>query len=206
VGPAGLQGEAIAERPLTPLGLGWPNVVSVLRALLVPFLVVLILAPERTASYIAAAAFVVGAATDGLDGYLARRHSSSTRTGQWLDPLADKVLVSAPVVALAALGEFAVWAAAVIVVRELGISILRVVLGLRGRSMPASQAAKVKTTLQLLAITLYILPLGGGADDVKLTVLVAALVLTVVTGVQYVVKAAAPAADIEPPRRQPQAP
>ena len=72
--------------------------------------------------------------------------------------------------------------------------------------MPASQAAKVKTTLQLLAITLYILPLGGGADDVKLTVLVAALVLTVVTGVQYVLKAAAPAADIEPPRRQPQAP
>src|SRR5439155_1022532 len=185
VDPPGLQGEPIARRSLSPLGFGWPNVVSVLRALLVPFLVVLILAQERVASYIAAAIFVVGAATDGLDGYLARRHAATTRTGQWLDPLADKVLVSAPVITLSALGRFPVWAAVIIVARELGVSVLRVVLGLRGRSMPASRAAKAKTTLQLLAITLYILPLSRGANDGKLAVLVAALVFTVATGVAY---------------------
>lgn len=164
---------------------------SVLRALLVPSLVVLILARERTASYVAAAIFVVAAATDGLDGYLARRYSSTTPTGQWLDPLADKILVSAPVVTLAALGEFPVWAAVVIVAREISISVLRVVLGLRGRGMPASPAAKVKTTLQLAAIALYILPLGPSWHDVRLGLLIAAVVFTLVTGVHYVVRAAA---------------
>jgi CDP-diacylglycerol--glycerol-3-phosphate 3-phosphatidyltransferase len=154
----------------------------------VPFLVILILAQERSASYIAAAIFVVAAATDGLDGYLARRYDSTTRTGIWLDPLADKILVSAPVITLAALGDFPLWAAAIIVARELAISLLRAMLGLRGRSMPASPAAKVKTTLQLLAITLYILPLGSGANGLRLGVLIAALVFTVFTGGQYVMQ------------------
>jgi CDP-diacylglycerol--glycerol-3-phosphate 3-phosphatidyltransferase len=163
----------------------------VFRALLVPFLVILILARERWASYLAAAIFVVGAATDGLDGYLARRYDSTTRTGVWLDPLADKILVAAPVITLAALGDFPIWAAAILVARELAISLLRVLLGLRGRSMPASRAAKVKTTLQLLAITLYLLPLGDWAEGLKLTVLILALVLTVSTGALYVVQAMA---------------
>jgi CDP-diacylglycerol---glycerol-3-phosphate 3-phosphatidyltransferase len=172
------------------LGLGWPNIVSVVRVLLVPFLVVLILARERSASYVAALVFVVAAATDGLDGYLARRHASTTRTGQWLDPLADKVLVAAPVITLAALGEFPVWAAVVIVAREIGISLLRVALGLRGRGMPASPSAKVKTTVQLTAIALYILPLGHSWHGLRWGLLIAAVVLTVWTGLQYVVRAA----------------
>src|SRR5439155_16540591 len=146
-GVAGLRGQAVRRvvrsprlpedaiagepRPLTPLGLGWPNVVSVFRVLLVPALVVLILIRERTASYAAAAVFAVAAVTDGVDGYLARRFSSVTRTGQWLDPLADKLLVSAPVLTLTALGKFPVWAAVIIVAREIGISALRAWLGIR---------------------------------------------------------------------------
>lgn len=161
-----------------------------MRVLLVPFLVVLILARERSASYVAALVFAVGAATDGLDGYLARRHASTTRTGQWLDPLADKVLVAAPVITLAALGEFPVWAAVVIVAREIGVSLLRVALGLRGRGMPASPSAKVKTSVQLTAIALYILPLGPWWHGLKLGLLIAAVVLTVWTGLQYLVRTA----------------
>jgi CDP-diacylglycerol--glycerol-3-phosphate 3-phosphatidyltransferase len=176
---------------LTPLGLGWPNTISVFRILLAPVLAVLILAEDRSASFLAAAIFVVGAATDGLDGYLARRYQATTATGQWLDPLADKILVSTPAVTLAVLGDFPWWAAAVIVVREIGVSILRAYLGHRGRSMPASRGAKVKTTLQLLAVTLYILPLGQWADAVKLATLVAAVALTVLTGVAYWVEARA---------------
>lgn len=176
---------------MTPLGLGWPNIVTVLRILLAPVLAVLILAEDRTASYVAAAIFVVGAATDGLDGYLARRYEATTRTGQWLDPLADKILVSTPAIILAALGSFPWWAAVVIVVREIGVSVLRAYLGMRGRSMPASRGAKVKTSLQLLAVTLYILPLGEGADAVKLATLLAAVALTVLTGVAYLVEARA---------------
>jgi CDP-diacylglycerol--glycerol-3-phosphate 3-phosphatidyltransferase len=161
----------------------------VVRVLLVPFLVILILAEERSASYLAAAIFVVGAATDGLDGYLARRHASATRTGQWLDPLADKILVSSPVITLAVLGDFPVWAVVAIVVREVGVSLLRAYLGLRGVGMPASPAAKVKTTLQLVAITLYILPLGTGADGVKLGFLIAAVAMTLWTGLRYALSA-----------------
>ena len=154
-----------------------------------PLLVVLIAAEERSASYVAAAVFAVAAATDGLDGYLARRHASTTRTGQWLDPLADKVLVAAPVITLAAQGSFPLWAAVVIVARELGISVLRVVLGRQGTSMPASPTAKVKTTVQLVAIALYILPLGHAWHGLKLGLLIAAVVLTVWTGLEYVVRA-----------------
>jgi CDP-diacylglycerol---glycerol-3-phosphate 3-phosphatidyltransferase len=163
----------------------------VFRALLVPFLVILILTEERSASYLAAAIFVMGAATDGLDGYLARRYDSTSRTGIWLDPLADKILVAAPVLTLAALGEFPVWAAVILVARELAVSLLRVVLGMRGKSLPASRTAKAKTTLQLVAITLYILPLAEAWNGPRLAVLVVALIFTVYTGVHYAVQARA---------------
>lgn len=162
-----------------------------LRVLVSPFLAVLLLAEDRTASYVAAAIFVAGAATDGLDGYLARRYSARTRTGQWLDPLADKILVSTPVVTMTALGDFPLWGAIVLVARELGVSILRAYLGLRGRSMPASRGAKIKTTLQLLAVTMFILPLGADADWLRLTLLIAAVAMTVLTGLAYAVEATA---------------
>lgn len=162
---------------------------SVLRIVLAPVLVGLLVLGEPTASSVAAGVFVVGAATDGLDGYLARRYRSASRTGAWLDPLADKVFVAAPVLALAALGAFPAWAAGVIVGREVGVSLLRAYLGLRGVSMPASGPAKVKTTAQLLAVTLYILPLGEWARGLRLAVLVPAVGLTLWTGLQYAVRA-----------------
>jgi CDP-diacylglycerol--glycerol-3-phosphate 3-phosphatidyltransferase len=185
---------AIAERDrslkrLEPFGLGWPNLLSAFRLALVPVLVALLLVRTRTADIIAAVVFVGGAFTDGLDGYLARRFGATSRTGAWLDPLADKLLVGAPVVTLTALDRFPLWAAIVIVAREVLIVVLRSFLGSRGRSMPASKPAKLKTLLQLLAITLYILPLGDGASGVKLGVLIAAVVMTVYTGVDYAVRA-----------------
>ena len=160
-----------------------------LRVALVPFLVVLITMQERAASLAAAAIFVAGAASDGLDGYLARRYATVSRTGQWLDPLADKILVLTPVLTLAALGRFPWWAAVIVTAREVGIAVLRAVLGLKGRSMPALPLAKVKTILQVLAITLYILPLGAGWHRTRLTVLVTALAVTIFTGARYAVLA-----------------
>ena len=165
-----------------------------------PVIVWLMVLQTRSASVVAAAVFVMGALTDGLDGYLARRWDTSTKTGQWLDPLADKALVAAPVITLTVQGLFPLWAAVLILAREIGIALLRVVLGTRGRSMPATWPAKVKTVLQLAAITMYILPLGTWADGVKLAVLVVAVALTVVTGVQYAVQAfRVPAAPQEAP-------
>ena len=171
------------------MGLGWPNIVSVARVLLAPVVVALLLARTRTASWLAAAVFVLGAATDGLDGWLARRFRSTSRTGMWLDPLADKIIVAAAVLTLSAQGRFPVWATVVILLREVGISILRITRGLRGASMPASRGAKLKTLFQLGAITLYIIPVGSGAHDLRVGVLWVAVALTVVTGAMYLVEA-----------------
>jgi CDP-diacylglycerol---glycerol-3-phosphate 3-phosphatidyltransferase len=151
---------------------------------------VLLVAKGDGAQVAAAALFVAGAATDGLDGYLARRWETKTRTGAWLDPLADKVFVLATVVTLSAVGRFPWWATAVIFAREAAISALRVILGLRGKSLPASRGAKAKTLAQVTAITLYILPLGAWAGGLRLAVLLVAVMLTVVTGLQYVAEAA----------------
>jgi CDP-diacylglycerol--glycerol-3-phosphate 3-phosphatidyltransferase len=175
------------SRPLTPFGFGWPNVISAFRILFVPAIVWLILG-GRPAREVAAALFLIGGATDGVDGYIARRYGAVSRTGQWLDPLADKLLVAAPVLTLAATARFPVWAAAIFLVREAAISILRVVLGLRGIALPASRSAKVKTALQLAAIALYILPLGRSLHAARLGVLVVALAVTVSTGLEYLVR------------------
>jgi CDP-diacylglycerol---glycerol-3-phosphate 3-phosphatidyltransferase len=159
--------------------------------LLAPVLVVLLIERSSAAQYAGAGIFVLGAATDGLDGYLARRWQSRTRMGAWLDPLADKVLVLAAVVTLSALGRFPWWATAIIAVREVAISVVRILLGRRGRSLPASPGAKAKTAAQILAVALYILPLGAGADPLRWALLAVALVLTVLTGARYLIDAVA---------------
>lgn len=142
----------------------------------------------KVAAYVAAVVFVVGAATDRLDGYLARRFASATRTGAWLDPLADKLFVLAPVVALTAVDRFPLWATMVFIVREVAVSVLRAWLGLHNRSMPATPLGQWKTALQMLAILLYLLPLAATLDPVKLTVLIAAAALTVWSGLDYLVR------------------
>ena len=159
------------------------------RILLAPILVLLVLSRDDAAGSLAAAVFVFGALTDGLDGYLARRYAGSTRIGVWLDPLADKVLVSAPIIALAAIEEFPVWAAIVIVGRELAVSLFRAWLGGRGIGMPASAWGKAKTAVQMVLVPLYLLPLGSGADAAKRVVLGLAVALTLWSGLDYVLRA-----------------
>jgi CDP-diacylglycerol--glycerol-3-phosphate 3-phosphatidyltransferase len=152
--------------------------------------VILVLARTRTTSYAAAVVFVAGGLSDGLDGYVARRHGMTTRTGAWLDPLSDKLLVAAPMVTLTVLGDFPVWGTVLILAREAAVTALRVARGTRGASMPASEIAKVKTAAQLLVITLYLLPLPASADGFKLAILVLAVAITLYSGVDYFLRAA----------------
>jgi CDP-diacylglycerol---glycerol-3-phosphate 3-phosphatidyltransferase len=173
---------------VAPLGLGWPNIVSVSRVVLVPVVVALILVQTKAAAYAATAVFVAGGLTDLLDGYLARRFGSTTLTGAWLDPLTDKLLIAATVIALTAIGRFPVWAAVIIIVREVSVTVLRMYLGRHGTSMPASRIAKWKTASQVTAIGLYILPLSG-AEALKLAVLSIAVAITVISGADYFVAA-----------------
>ena len=149
----------------------------------------LVLSRDDAAGTIAAVVFVFGALTDGLDGYLARRYTGATRIGVWLDPLADKILVSAPIIALSVIGEFPIWAAAIIVGRELAVSLLRAWLGTRGVGMPASPWGKAKTAVQMVLVPLYLLPLGAGADTAKRVVLALAVALTIWSGLDYFLRA-----------------
>ncbi len=181
------EGVAIADR-LKPLGIGWPNIVSVSRVLLTPVLVWLILGKTPTASYVAAAVFVLGAFTDALDGYLARRHDSVTATGIWLDPLTDKIFVAVPMITMTAIGVFPLWATLVIVAREIAVAVWRSYLGSRHTPMPASIVAKAKTATQLLAIALYLLPHTARASGVRLAVLIVAVALTIYSGLDYFVR------------------
>ncbi|HEX9377117.1 MAG TPA: CDP-diacylglycerol--glycerol-3-phosphate 3-phosphatidyltransferase [Actinomycetota bacterium] len=163
--------------------------ISGLRILLVPVLVVLVLVDSDPSRWAAAAVFAGGGISDFFDGYLARRQGTTTRTGMWLDPLSDKLLVSAAVISLVAVDRFPVWAAVVILAREVAVTVLRAVRGTRGESMPATFVAKTKTASQLLAIALYLMPLPHWLRGVKLGVLIVAVALTLYSGVDYFVRA-----------------
>jgi CDP-diacylglycerol---glycerol-3-phosphate 3-phosphatidyltransferase len=169
-----------------PFGFGWPNVVSVVRIALIPVIVWLITVDTEASRWIATAIFTVGAASDFLDGYLARRHGMTTSTGAWLDPLSDKLFVAVPAIVLSIRGEFPWWATVVIVAREVAVTWLRWRLDQGGGvSMPASMVAKTKTVLQLFAIGMTIAPLGSAWDPVVLVVTIAAVVLTLYSGFEY---------------------
>ena len=167
----------------------WPNALTALRIVLVVPVVILTLVDTDASSWVAFLAFGLAALTDGLDGYVARRMQLVSSTGQLLDPIADKMLVTAAMVALVVVDRFPAWAAIVIVAREVAVSALRIVASLRGRGFPASLAGKGKTGAQLVAVLLYILPLGTGWRPLKWSFLALALVLTVGSGLDYLIRA-----------------
>jgi CDP-diacylglycerol--glycerol-3-phosphate 3-phosphatidyltransferase/cardiolipin synthase len=166
------------------------NVVTVLRIALVPFFAWALLADgghTTTGRLVATALFVVAAATDRVDGWLARRSGQVTDLGKLLDPIADKVLIGTALVLLSWLGDLWWWVTVVILVRELGITAMRFFL-LRFVVLPASRGGKLKTVLQSVAIGLYLLPLDvlpGYVEVIAAIVMGAALVVTVVTGLDY---------------------
>jgi CDP-diacylglycerol--glycerol-3-phosphate 3-phosphatidyltransferase len=129
-----------------------PNVLTVLRILAVPVLVVALLGETPDGDVIAAVVFALAAATDGLDGYIARRRREVTTFGKLMDPLADKLLVVAALVALVSLDRLAAWVAMVIIARELAVTALRSIAAEQGVIIAASWLGKVKTALQIAAI------------------------------------------------------
>lgn len=174
----------MATNTFGPSALATPaNAVTLVRILVLPLLVVLIL--DEGSEWPALALWVVLAGSDCVDGWLARRQGA-TRSGAFLDPLADKVLVLGAMFAL--VGRGAMWwlPVAVITGRELALSAYRSYVGRRGVSVPARLQAKVKTWVQAIAVGLAIAPVAGGAyRALEVGVLWAAVVLTVVTGAQY---------------------
>jgi CDP-diacylglycerol---glycerol-3-phosphate 3-phosphatidyltransferase len=164
-----------------PLNL--PNVLTVVRILAVPVVVVALLDETPNGDALAAAVFALAALTDGLDGYIARSRDSVTTFGKLMDPLADKLLIVAALVALVSLGRLAAWVAMVIIAREVAVTGLRAVAAEQGVVISASWLGKLKTALQVAAVFALILwessPLG-----VDLLVY-AAVAATVVSGADY---------------------
>ena len=174
----------MATNTFGPSALATPaNAVTLVRILVLPLLVILIL--DDGSEWPALALWVVLAGSDLFDGWLARRHGA-TRSGAFLDPLADKFLVLGAMAALVAKGVLWWLPVAIIAVREVALSAYRSYVGRRGVSVPARFQAKVKTWVQAIAVGMAIAPVSGdGYRGIMLTVLWASVVLTVVTGAQY---------------------
>jgi len=141
-----------------------PNILTVSRIVLVPFLMVVLLTRFEgelifgiAKEVVGAAIFGVAAFTDWLDGYLARQRNQVTQLGQLMDPLADKLLITAALISLVQMGMASAWMVAVILGRELAITVLRSVAYVRGVTIPASSLGKVKMGTQVFAILLLIL-------------------------------------------------
>jgi CDP-diacylglycerol---glycerol-3-phosphate 3-phosphatidyltransferase len=162
------------------------NALTVLRLGLVPLFVVLLGSGGDVLRIAACVTFVLASVTDFLDGELARRRSLITDFGKIADPIADKALTGSALVVLSSLGDLPWWVTGVILFRELAITGLRFWVISRG-VIAASRGGKVKTLLQVIAIMLYILP--GPFGIVREVVMAAALIVTVVTGADYVARA-----------------
>jgi CDP-diacylglycerol--glycerol-3-phosphate 3-phosphatidyltransferase len=164
-----------------PLNL--PNVLTVLRIMLVPVLVVALLGNTPSGDVLAAVVFALASLTDFVDGYLARARGSITTFGKLMDPLADKLLIVAALLALVSLGRLPAWIAMVIITRELAVTVLRLGATQAGVVMAASVFGKVKTCLQIAAI-MAVIAVQGRPLWVSLLLYVTVLV-TVLSGLDY---------------------
>jgi len=181
-------GPPAPSRPALP-GPGLVNVanaLTVLRLVLVPVFVACLLAGGTGWRVAAFVVFGVASVTDLLDGRLARSRGLITDFGKIADPIADKALTGAALVTLSALGELAWWVTVVILAREISVTLLRFWVIRRG-VIAASRGGKLKTLLQVVAIALYVLP--GPPAVVREVVMAAAVAVTVVTGIDYGVRA-----------------
>lgn len=167
-----------------------PNALTVFRIILVPIFAWMLLAhPDETGWRIATTlVFALGIGTDSLDGYLARKYNIVTSFGKLADPIADKALTGMAFIGLSVIGELWWWVTIVILAREWGITVMRFFM-LRYGVMAAGRGGKIKTVVQAGALIIALLPLPGWALPISWTVMGAALVLTVITGIDYILEA-----------------
>jgi CDP-diacylglycerol---glycerol-3-phosphate 3-phosphatidyltransferase len=168
---------------ITVFPLNLPNMLTVLRIMLVPVLVVALLGNTREGDVLAAIVFALASLTDFVDGYLARSRQTVTTFGKLMDPLADKLLIVAALVALVSLNRVEAWVAMVIITRELAVTVLRLGATQAGVVMAASMFGKVKTCVQIAAI-LAVIAVHSQPLWVSLLLYTAVLV-TVLSGLDY---------------------
>lgn len=190
-GPAAPAPDVTAPAQIRPVPLlNIANILTMVRIVLVPvFLAALFVGDGHDTTWRIAATvvFAIASITDRIDGQLARKYGLVTDFGKLADPIADKALIGAALVGLSMLGDLSWWVTGIIAAREIGITVLRFAV-LRHGVIPASRGGKLKTLVQALAIGLYLLPLTGGWTTAAAVVMALAVLLTVVTGVDYLVQ------------------
>ncbi|MDD3654182.1 MAG: CDP-diacylglycerol--glycerol-3-phosphate 3-phosphatidyltransferase [Desulfotomaculaceae bacterium] len=165
-----------------------PNRLTLTRILLIPLFMLIAWLKYPYADYIAAAVFVLGATTDGLDGYFARKNNQVTLLGKFLDPLADKILVSAALITLVEMGRLSSLIAVVIISREFAVTGLRAMAAAEGTVLSASRLGKIKTISQIVAIVALFIrdPLGNFFHFPFAGIAIAvAVILTIWSGASY---------------------
>jgi len=173
-----------------------PNAITIVRILCAPVFLWMLLADGGSDGPLrrwAAVLFIVAIATDGIDGYIARRYEIVTDLGKILDPIADKALTGCAFVGLSILGELPWWVTIIVLVREIGITVYRfIVVG--DHVLAAAWMGKLKTLAQAVALSLALLPLagilGGWINWVNIVTMWIAVILTIASGIDYIVSEA----------------
>ena len=165
-----------------------PNTLSIIRLVLIPAVVICLHFPGRLGSFLAALFFGLAAITDLLDGFYARRHKTVTPLGKFLDPLADKLLVSITMIMLTTLGRIPAWIVILIITREMAVTGLRGIAVVEGKAIETSSLGKYKTIFQsvaLICLSLHYRYLNVDFHAVGMTFLWGALILTMWSGWLY---------------------
>jgi len=168
-----------------------PNTISLLRIGVIPILFFLLLSPGPLMSLVIAVLFIIAALTDLLDGYIARRYQIVTTMGKFLDPIADKLIVNTAMIMLIPIGRIPAWIVAIIIIRDFAVDGIRTIASSEGIIIQASKLGKRKTLCQIFAVSALMIHypfIGADAHLVGMVILYIALILTVISGTDYIIK------------------
>ena len=161
------------------------NKLTILRVFMIPVFLLVLYLDVPNANYWALAIFVIASLTDTLDGYIARHYNQTTDFGKFMDPLADKCLVTAAMLWFVEIGQMPAWALLVVIIREFGVSGLRMVAADKGRVIAAGWSGKVKTASTMVCVVLMFLPIPPVVNTLCVWVIT---LTTLYSGVEYFVK------------------
>ena len=166
------------------------NKITLLRIVMIPLFLLAVLTQEQYAQIIALGIFILASITDSIDGYIARKYNQSTNFGKFLDPLADKLLVTAAILVFVERGQMPSWAAMIIIAREFAVTGLRLVAAAEGQVIAAAWSGKIKTAVSIVAICIMLMPVGNRDTMMVIDTIcyVIMILVTVWSGVEYFVK------------------
>ena len=170
------------------MSMNLPNKLTIFRVILIPVFIIALMSgiiPEPANRYVGVVIFCVASFTDYLDGHIARKYNLVTNFGKFMDPLADKLLVSSALICMIELGSLPAWIVIIIISREFIITGFRLIAAEGGLVIAASWWGKIKTVTQMLMIILVLLGVGGIIGNI---LIILATVFTVISGVDYIVK------------------